>query len=79
MTHQDEEREDRVPIICHDVKEVPGYEVRCYMKTLEVRKTDEPHHRHGEAQFDTGEEEKQEHKKNDNADNHLIHGRPSRS
>ena len=79
LSHQDEEGEDRVPVVRHHVVEVSSQQVHRCRNAVKVCKTHKSDRGHSEAQFDAGRKKGQKHDERDDADSHLIHIDPSRS
>ena len=53
LPHQNENRKDRIPVICYDFKHISREEVDRGMKAVQIGKTDKADQRHGKAQLDT--------------------------
>ena len=49
LSHQDEKREDRVPVICHDVIKISREEINSGIKAIKVGKTQKANQPHGKA------------------------------
>ena len=60
LTHEDKEREDRVSVIRDHLKDVSAQKIHGRVKAVEVGKTGKSDQAHGETQFNTGCEKKQQ-------------------
>ena len=74
LSHQDEERKDGIAVIGEHLVEVPGEEVHCRGKAIEIAESHKTDEGHGKPQFDPRREQQEQDADTCQTDQRLMHG-----